>query len=65
MFPFWTRFLIIYHIIHNNDIKNRIRELMEERIEIENEMSSYIKEKFYKAGFSDAQNLLTKNQIMH
>lgn len=45
----------------NEDIKNKIRELIEERIEIENEMSSYTKEKFYKAGFYDAQNLLTKN----
>lgn len=42
----------------NDNIKNKVRELVDERIEIEGEMSSYLKKKFYKAGFSDAQNLL-------
>ena len=47
--------------LENEDIKNEVIGLIEERIEIENEMSSYIKEKFYKAGFSDAKDLLLKN----
>lgn len=32
----------------NQDIKNEVKRLIEERIEIENDISSYIKEKFYK-----------------
>lgn len=42
----------------NDDIKNEVRELIEERIEIESEMSSYSKKKFYKFGFEDAKKLL-------
>ena len=36
-----------------------------ERIEIENEMSSYTKEKFYKAGFSEAIRLILKEIILN
>lgn len=49
----------------NEDLKNKIRELFEERIEIENEMSSYTKEKFYKAGFSEAIRLILKEIILN
>ena len=45
----------------NEDIKIQLRELIAERLEIEYELNSYMKEKFYKFGFADAKNLLMKN----
>ena len=47
--------------IENEDIRNTLRELISEKMEIEEEIFSYIKEKFYKYGFSDAKDLLLKN----
>ena len=38
--------------LENEDIKKEIRDLVAERIEIENEISSHIKEKFYKTRIS-------------
>lgn len=46
--------------IEDKELKSEIKQLIEERIDIENEISSYIKEKFYKYGFSDAKSLLLK-----
>lgn len=45
----------------DTDLKIEIKQLIEERIEIENDIFLYIKEKFYKLGFLDARNLLMKN----
>ena len=45
----------------DEDIKNKIRELMEERIEIENEISSHIKERFYKTRISRCKTIVKIN----
>lgn len=45
----------------DEDIKNKIRELMEQRIEIENEISSHIKERFYKTRISRCKTIVKIN----
>lgn len=47
--------------IEDKELKSEIKQLIEERMDIENDISSYIKEKFYKYGFLDAESLLLKN----
>lgn len=44
--------------LENDEIKNEIRDLVSERIEIENEISSYIKERFYKARISRCKTIV-------
>lgn len=46
--------------IEDRELKSEIKQLIEERMDIENDISSYIKEKFYKYGFFDAKSLLLK-----
>lgn len=44
--------------LENEDLKNEIRDLVSERIEIENEISSHIKEKFYKTRISRCKTIV-------
>lgn len=47
--------------VEDKNLRNMIKDLIDEKFEIEEEIFSYIKEKFYKFGFADAKNLLMKN----
>lgn len=47
--------------VEDKNLRNMIKDLIDEKFEIEEEIFSYIKENFYKFDFADAKNLLMKN----
>lgn len=46
--------------ITDSEIRIQLKEILDNKIETEKEISMYIREKFYKVGFADAVELLLK-----